>query len=58
MVGDKMRYDVRIDGHTVQVEKTFRSAEQAAAKMNAVLTLTDPSKHAIVVKDYGRADEQ
>ena len=39
-----MKYDVRIDGHTIE-------------KLNGTLSLTAPDKKAIVVGDYGRVGE-
>ena len=56
-----MKYDVRIDGHTIETFDTFEGANAQAEKLNlnGTLSLTAPDKKAIVVGDYGRyADER
>lgn len=52
-----MRYDVRIDGNTIDTFKTFEAAQAQAEKLNGTLSLTAPDKKAIVIGDYGRAGE-
>ena len=52
-----MRYDVRIDGNTIDTFKTFEAAQAQAEKLNGALSLTAPDKKAIVIGDYGRAGE-
>lgn len=52
-----MKYDVRIDGHTIETFDTFEGANAQADKLNGTLSLTAPEKIAIVVGDYGRAGE-
>lgn len=54
-----MKYDVRIDGHTIETFGTFEGANAQAEKLNGTLSLIAPEKRAIVVGDYGRyADER
>lgn len=53
-----MRYDVRIDGNTIDTFKTFEAARSQAEKLNGTLSLTAPDKKAIVIGDYGRVGEQ
>lgn len=47
-----MRYDVRIDGHTIETFDTFEGANAQAEKLNGTLSLTAPDKKAIVIGDY------
>lgn len=53
-----MKYDVRIDGHTIETFDTFEGANAQAEKLNGALSLTAPDKKAIVVGDYGKVGEQ
>lgn len=48
-----MKYDVRIEGHTVETFDTLEGAKVEAGKLNGALSLTAPDKKAIVVGDYG-----
>lgn len=49
-----MKYDVRIDGKTIDKFNTLPEANACADRLNGVLSLTSPEKKAIVVCDYGR----
>lgn len=53
----RMKYDVRIDGHTIETFDTFEGANAQAEKLNGTLSLTAPEKRAIVVGDYGRVGD-
>ena len=54
-----MKYDVRLDGNTIETFDTFEEANVQAEKLNGILSLTEPDKKAIVIGDYGRyADER
>ncbi|WP_010001123.1 hypothetical protein [Leuconostoc lactis] len=52
-----MKYDVRLDGNTIETFDTFEEANVQAEKLNGILSLTAPDKKAIVIGDYGRAGE-
>lgn len=52
-----MRYDVRIDGQTIETFDTFEGANAQADNLNGTLSLTAPDKKAIVVGDYGRVGD-
>ena len=52
-----MKYDVRIDGNTIETFDTFEGANAQADKLNGTLSLTAPNKKAIVVGDYGRVGD-
>lgn len=52
-----MKYDVRIDGNTIETFDTFEAAQAQAEKLNSTLSLTAPDKKAIVVGDYGRVGD-
>lgn len=52
-----MKYDVRIDEHTIETFDTFEGENAQAEKLNGTLSLTEPDKRAIVVGDYGRVGE-
>ena len=52
-----MKYDVRIDGRTIETFDTFEEANAHAERLNGTLSLTAPDKKAIVIGDYGRVGE-
>lgn len=52
-----MKYDVRIDGRTIETFDTFEGANAHAERLNGILSLTAPDKKAIVIGDYGRVGE-
>ena len=52
-----MKYDVRIDGNTIETFDTFEGANAQADNLNGILSLTAPDKKAIVVGDYGRVGD-
>lgn len=53
----RMKYDVRIDGRTIETFDTFEGANAHAERLNGILSLTSPDKKAIVIGDYGRVGE-